>query len=325
MVRAFRPAVEPTTRAALKPGRAAFVPAAAVPGSRALYRYSVVVAIATLVLIKAGAMVTSTGSGLAFSDWPLADGSWWPPSMTLSGLFEHGHRAIGALIGLLVLTLTIWIGVREPRGWLRKLAVLSLCLVVAQGLVGALGIKMKLPAVTSVTHGVLAQVILCLLVLIAFALSPAWQVRVAAPAGTVRTARRACVFALVLVFCQLLAGAILRHTNATGMLWMHVFNAMAVALAIVIAAMYCGTRFPRGFAGLGRAVLILLVAQLVLGFATLAVRRVKDPSNVEYLGRSLVATTHVVIGALLFLSAALLAYRAFRNLVPEPEVGRAPS
>ncbi len=287
--------------------------------SQALRRFAVAVVFATLVLIKAGAMVTSTGSGLAFSDWPLADGSWWPPDMQVDELLEHGHRVIGASIGLLVLIETAWIGLRERRRWLRRTAIGALGLVVLQGVIGGKGVKWGLPAITSIAHGVLAQIILCVLALIAFALSPAWERRHAAPASAVRAARRLAAFALALVFVQLVAGAVLRHTNAQGMLWLHVFNALVVAVAIAAAAFYCGARFPfAGFAALSRWVLATLVAQLALGFVALGVRRVKDPSNVEYLGRSLLVTAHVVVGALLFLSAALLLYRAARNLEPAP-------
>lgn len=289
--------------------------------SRGLYRYAVGVVIATLLLIKAGANVTSTGSGLAYLDWPLADGSWWPPNMSAPEFFEHGHRAVGAAVGFLVLTLTVWIGLVERRSWLRKLAVGALALVVVQGIIGGLGVLKKLPPETSIAHGVLAQVLLCVLALIAFTLSPAWRNQVPAPVHDVRTGRRFATAALVLVFVQLFAGAVLRHTNAQGMLWLHIFMAMFVALVILLAALYAGTRFAHaGFRGLGRFILILLVVQLTLGFVTLGVRRVKDPSNVEYLGRSLVATSHVVVGALLFLSAALLTYRTFRNVIPENDV-----
>jgi cytochrome c oxidase assembly protein subunit 15 len=292
---------------------------------RGLFRFSLVVVGFTLLHIKLGAMVTSTGSGLAFEDWPLSNGSLWPPDMGLDGLFEHGHRTSGTIVGMLVLALTIWVCLRDPRSWLRKLALGALALVVLIGILGGKGVEWGLPPATSIAHGVLAQVILCVLALISFALSNAWNTRIIVPDAQVRTARRLTAAGLVLVFCQLFAGATLRHTNAQGMLWLHVFMAMVVALVILLGAMYCGTRFGKraGFARLGRVVLVLLLVQILLGFTTLAVRRVKDPSNIEYLGRSLVASVHVVVGALLFLSAALLTYRAMRNLQSEAAVGSA--
>ncbi|MEM7203753.1 MAG: COX15/CtaA family protein [Planctomycetota bacterium] len=288
------------------------------PSAR-LRGFAVAVVIATLVLIKAGAMVTSTGSGLAYLDWPLANRSWWPPNMGLDGLLEHGHRAIGATIGLLVLILTVWVGLAEKRNWLRWLAIGALGLVVLQGVIGGLGVLERLPALTSVAHGVLAQVVLCVLTLIAFALSAHWQPCHAAPAAMVNRARWWAGVGVALVFAQLVAGAILRHTGWTGMLWLHIFNAIVVAFGLVLAALYCGTRFgDHGFRGLSRAVGGLVLLQLMLGFVTLGVRRVKDPSNIEYLGSSVLVTSHVVVGAVLFLTSSLLLYRALRNLEPIP-------
>ena len=42
--------------------------------SRAAYRLAVVMVACTVLLITLGGMVTSTGSGMAFRDWPLANG-----------------------------------------------------------------------------------------------------------------------------------------------------------------------------------------------------------------------------------------------------------
>src|SRR6266568_6200007 len=44
-----------------------------------VHRFAVVTAGATLVLIFAAALVTSTGSGLAVPDWPLSFGQVFPP------------------------------------------------------------------------------------------------------------------------------------------------------------------------------------------------------------------------------------------------------
>jgi cytochrome c oxidase assembly protein subunit 15 len=294
-------------------------PAASTP----LYRYAVAVVLATLFLIKAGAMVTSTGSGMAFQDWPLANGSWWPPGMQLDQLLEHGHRAIGMTVGGLILGLTVWIGARERRGWLRKLAVALLGLVVLQGLLGGMRIEQErwnpaFATAIAVVHAALAQVLICALALVAFALSPAWQRRAPLPGASVAAARRMGLVAVVLVFAQLVIGAAARHTGLSGVLWWHVGMALLIGAWILVLALFCATKFASapGFVRLSRTVLVLLVLQIVLGFVTLMVRRVKDPSNIEYLGRSLIATSHVFFGALLLLSAALLWYRTLRNLEP---------
>jgi len=74
-----------------------------------------------------------------------------------------------------------------------------------------------------------------------------------------------------------------------------------------------------GFTDTGRLILMILVVQLILGYLTFVIRRLKDPSNIEYLGRSFVVTAHVAVGALMFLSSALLLYRVLRNVEPGGE------
>ena len=49
----------------------------------------------------------------------------------------------------LVLILAIWIGVAEPRRWLRRLAITVLGLVCLQGVIGGMGVELQLPANTA--------------------------------------------------------------------------------------------------------------------------------------------------------------------------------
>ena len=86
-----------------------------------VHRFAVVTAGATLVLIFVGALVTSTGSGLAVPDWPLSFGQVFPP-MVGGVLFEHGHRLVAACVGLLTVTLMVLLTQWEPRAWVRWLA-----------------------------------------------------------------------------------------------------------------------------------------------------------------------------------------------------------
>ena len=65
-------------------------------------RGAVVVAAATVALIFAGSLVTSTGSGLAVPDWPLSYGQLFLP-MVDGILYEHGHRLVAGTVALLVL------------------------------------------------------------------------------------------------------------------------------------------------------------------------------------------------------------------------------
>ena len=78
------------------------------------YHYAVLTAVVTWLLLIAGGLVTSTDSGLAVPDWPLSFGMWFPP-MVGGVLYEHGHRMIAAVVGLMILALAVWVARAEPR------------------------------------------------------------------------------------------------------------------------------------------------------------------------------------------------------------------
>lgn len=76
--------------------------------------------IATIFLIFVGSLVTSTGSGLAVPDWPLAFGTLFPP--TVGGvLYEHGHRMVATAVGALVVFQAIMLSRNEKRRWIKFL------------------------------------------------------------------------------------------------------------------------------------------------------------------------------------------------------------
>ena len=76
--------------------------------------------VATFVLLVAGSLVTSTDSGLAVPDWPLSYGTWMPPMV--GGIrYEHGHRMIAGVVGVMIFVLAGWLWRVEPRGWVRRL------------------------------------------------------------------------------------------------------------------------------------------------------------------------------------------------------------
>lgn len=80
------------------------------PYSLAFNRLSWITLFVGASLIWVGAAVTTTGSGMAFSDWPLSSGSVNPPGWLwfTPQLLEHGHRIIATLVGLLVLAMFVW-------------------------------------------------------------------------------------------------------------------------------------------------------------------------------------------------------------------------
>ena len=182
-----------------------------------LHRYAKLVAASTVLLIAAGGMVTSTGSGLSVPDWPNTYG-WFmfsfPMDKWVGGiLYEHSHRLIASTVGFLTIILAIWTWRVEPRAWVRWLGFAALGAVILQGLLGGLTVLLLLPAPVSIGHaGTRAAVLLH---------HAHARARHLAVRGT-RSARRPttrCCGALAAattcsIYVQILLGATMRHTGA---------------------------------------------------------------------------------------------------------------
>jgi cytochrome c oxidase assembly protein subunit 15 len=188
---------------------------------RGLHLYACFVALATWLLIMAGGMVTSTGSGLAVPDWPTTYGYnmfTYPYSKWVGGIFyEHGHRLIASTVGMLTIGLWIWLWKRETRRWLCHLGTVALAAVIFQGILGGLTVRYLLPTPISVAHACLAQTFFCIVVSIAIFTSSRWKraMRDHAVMGAPRWQTPHLGIALVaVVFGQLLLGAGMRHTES---------------------------------------------------------------------------------------------------------------
>src|SRR6476659_8429449 len=93
--------------------------------SKGVHRFALLVAGATFFLIIAGANVTSHDAGLAVPDWPLSFGKFFP-KMVGNVFWEHGHRMIAATVGFLTIVLAIYLQLREPRRWVKRLGWVAL-------------------------------------------------------------------------------------------------------------------------------------------------------------------------------------------------------
>lgn len=169
--------------------------------------------LATLLLIFVGALVKSTGSGLAVPDWPLSFGGLFPP-MVGGVFYEHGHRMAATLVGFLILCLAVLLARYEERRWIRTLGWTALGVVILQGLLGGLTVLLFLPTAVSLAHGVLAQTFFVLTIVIAYALSTERTRRgEALPATNGRLLRASC-WVMGVVYVQLILGAVMRHTES---------------------------------------------------------------------------------------------------------------
>jgi cytochrome c oxidase assembly protein subunit 15 len=260
------------------------------------YRWAKVTAAATFLLIMAGGTVNPTGSSLACPEaFVICKGELFP-EMTGGVLFEHGHRQIAMLVGLLQLGLSVLLWIRRPA--LRPLAAIALVMVAAQALLGALTVYFKLPWFVSTAHLMLAMAYL------ATTLYECWRTR-PEPTGTPRRAapglRRWIAIGGAAVIAQILLGGLVRHHGAAlasielplhhGSLWVSdaplplqlhlahrlggvLFGGIAVVAAIAVA------RSARDWPALRRTALAVPVAVLlqitlgalvILSFRTVAI------------------------------------------------------
>jgi cytochrome c oxidase assembly protein subunit 15 len=94
-----------------------------------LNRFAVLTVAATLVLIGIGGLVTSKGVGMAVPDWPTTYGYnmfLFPVSQWVGGIFyEHTHRLVATVVGVLVVALTRWLGGRPARKPLAVIGILE--------------------------------------------------------------------------------------------------------------------------------------------------------------------------------------------------------
>lgn len=180
------------------------------------HRFAKLAALATFILLVIGGTVNPTGSSLACPEPTIVcDGQLFPP-MVGGVLYEHGHRLAAMTVGLLQIALTVMLLVRRPG--LRRLAVLLLAMVIAQGVLGAITVQYKLPWFVSTGHLLLGMSYFAALVYTAFRTRREPSVvelsrhdRLRADLGD---ARRWIGIACVTVFVQLLLGALVRHHGA---------------------------------------------------------------------------------------------------------------
>jgi cytochrome c oxidase assembly protein subunit 15 len=311
---------------------------AATPYDPWRHRYALLLAGGTVLLLVAGGLVTSTGSGLAVPDWPLSFGQVFP-KMEGGVLFEHGHRLVASAIGLMTVILAIWFGRREPRPAVRRLAYVALALVVAQGLLGGLTVLLRLPTIVSVAHACTAQIVFCCLVACAVATSRRWLDAPAAPPvpdsiGTLGS------IAVGATFAQVILGALMRHTGAglaipdvpyafgrlvppllsfeIAVHFAHRVMALVVALLVAVLAVRCAPlRSHPEIAVPARLATTLVLLQILLGGAAVLTRLAVVP-----------ATLHVVTGAVLLgslLTVTLFAVRCRGASFAAPAGRPAPS
>jgi heme a synthase len=294
---------------------------------RALHRFIVFVAVCTFLLLIAGALVTSNDAGLSVPTWPFAP-SGLLPRMVGGVRFEYSHRMIAGLVGLLTLVLAAWAWRREPRRWLRWLAMGALGLVVVQAVLGGITVLFDLPSAISTAHAAAAQLFFCTLVALALFTGDWWQNGLPALEEKARpTLRAVATVTVTVIFLQLILGAAFRH-NAFGVL-PHVFGAGIVTAMVAWTATIVFTRYSdvAPLRQTAKLLLVLLGVQLCLGVAAYWAVLYQNQLPQPYPLPVAITVAHVVNGALTLAAALWLSLVAFRLFGPlgEWEMAAAPA
>jgi len=278
------------------------------------HRLAVILACATFPLLFIGGLVTSLGAGLAVPDWPTTFGYnmfLYPWSKMIGGVFyEHSHRLVASLVGLLTIAMTLTFWVYERRRWLLCLGFLALGLVLVQGVLGGLRVILLQPTL-AIVHACLAQAFFALTVSLALFTSAEWREPPGALSPGGGRVWRLAAATTGLIYLQIVVGALLRHTGA----WLdaHLWLAGLVALHIVLLALRIGResaeriRLARPAYGLT----LLLGLQLALG-ALGYVGKFTALLGWPYETVVLLTTTHLIVGALMLAVALVITLRAFR-------------
>lgn len=184
------------------------------------------------VLLFAGGFTTSIQAGMAFLDWPLSNGSLNPAGWTSdpAQLAEHSHRLAGFKLGLLSLVLAVWIGWRENRRPVRRLAFGLLAMVIFQGLLGGLRVlfdrlntgseENTIAYLFQVLHACGAQAVVVLLTTLVVLLSRTWILSsppppsASPPPSALRALPTLGLLSLAALSLQILLGALMRHAGA---------------------------------------------------------------------------------------------------------------
>jgi cytochrome c oxidase assembly protein subunit 15 len=301
------------------------------------HRVAVALAIATFPLIWVGGLVTTYQAGMAVEDWPTTYGynlflypwkSWiWGP---FDLFIEHGHRLLGATVGLLTLSLVAACWLWESRRTVFWASVGALALVIFQGVLGGMRV-LRDARMLALVHGCVGPAFFAYTVALATVTSRWWRKsehpqRKSELLPKVTCSNRWALLTVVTIYIQIVLGAHVRHLAAiaepTTFQWAVVFHVMmAVLVAYHVAGLWWSSRDVRRQVPLGTTVLVLLmVCQMALG-ATVWVLKFGWPFGwadrfgwaarttltAQAMAPSMAITAHVATGSLL-LALAILAY-----------------
>jgi cytochrome c oxidase assembly protein subunit 15 len=288
-----------------------------------VHRFANFVVAWTVLLFIAGALVTSNDAALSVPDWPKSFGTWFPSLSMLEGgaFFEHSHRVMAGILGVLVLLLVIWIWVKDHRRWLRWFGVIAIAGIVVQAVLGGEVVRQLLHYWLPVLHACFGQIMFGALLAMSVFTSRWWMSERPRLADVGSPSIHAVAIANAeVIFLQVVLGAGFRHQEIP--VWPHIVGAFAVLGTVVWTAVALRKRFGNS-PEFSKARLLLhsiFGIQFLLGFGAywsrLATVGAAQPMPVMVW----LTVTHTVVGALLFAFSILVTLICFRIVPRRTEV-----
>ncbi len=288
----------------------------AVTAKTGVHRFAIATSAFTVVLLMAGALVTSNDAADSVPDWPLAYGKIIPP--LVGGIrYEFTHRVVAFIVAMLATALAIWLAGTEKRATVRRLGWTALALVVAQALLGAARVKLGHPPLIATFHATVAQIFFITTVALVLYTSP-WSLS-DQPQHEDRGSpqlRSLSLWTTIIIFVQLILGAGFRH-GAFGIL-PHLLGAVAVTFFVIWTGRTAKKRFTN-VPAIRRSVVWLHATfgtQILLGFAAYwAVAKAINEAQ-PTLPYVILTVAHVLVGALTLASSVILTLICYRLLRP---------
>ena len=275
-------------------------------------------ACATLVVITAGALVTSNDAGLSVPDWPTSFGYLVKVPQFVGGVRdEWSHRMVAGTLVSLTLAIAVWTLLVERRRWLRWLAIGAFCTVIAQAILGGLTVLLFQPPWISTAHATVAQTFFCIAVSIALFTGKKWVEEV--PRVEFDSRRPSLItltlLSILVLYLQLILGGMFRHHGMSW--WPHVLNAVTVSFVLAWTAVRAISVYSNIEAVRRPAIIMLslLITQLCLGFTAFLTRVAwgRDTAQPE-LPMVVSTVAHVAVGALLLATTVVLAIQVWRHV-----------
>ncbi|HEX3121053.1 MAG TPA: COX15/CtaA family protein [Candidatus Acidoferrum sp.] len=283
-----------------------------------VHRFANFIVAWTVLLFVAGALVTSNDAALSVPDWPKSFGTWFPTLSMLEGgaFFEHSHRVIAGVLGVLVIIETILIWMKDERRWLRWFSVIAIGGIVVQAILGGEVVRQLLHYWLPVLHACFGQIMFGALLGIAVFTSKWWMTERPQLSDSGSPSIHAITIGNAeVIFLQVVVGAGFRHQEIP--IWPHMVGALAVLGVVIWTAAAMRKRFGNSPEMTKARMLLhsIFGIQFLLGFGAywsrLATVGAARPMPVMIW----LTVTHTVVGAILFAFSILVVLMTFR-LVP---------